>query len=365
MSITYRLGTPEDNPKIQELVSKVTMPGPATFCFQRSPDFFIGSNVIGTEWVLVVAIDHDRNDAMAGLTVMSGRDVFISGKVRKVFYSGDTRVDPYYRRRGIATEMFQVQKKYKTPDDLLQGLVVKENVAPIKAGRTAEKGVFFNDWFSHTIETSFMFMRKGAPRVPAGVEIRLATNADAPLMQAFFDKEAPRRHGYPVYSFEKLIAKDPFYAGLSMSDFALAFKGGQLVGMMAAWNQKAYKQTRIMGFKPLIAAVRPLYNLYSKIFGGFNLPPVGGALNYLSLYNILIANDDKELFQGMIDWVMVHQGKGFDAVATAMAQGDPLDEVPRRYKRQKLFTSHFWLSYGDDPTPGIDARPLYVELGRL
>jgi GNAT superfamily N-acetyltransferase len=365
MSITYRLGTPEDNPKIQELVSKVTMPGPATFCFQRHPDFFVGSHVIGTEFVLVVAIDHERDDAMAGLTVISGRDVFISGKVRKVYYSGDTRVDPFYRRRGIATEMFQVQKQHRLPEDLMQGLVVKENVAPIKAGRTADKGVFFNDWFSHTIETSFMFSRKGAPRVPAGIEIRRATEADVPAMQAFNDREAPRRHGYPVYSYAKLLAKDPFYAGLSIGDFALAFKNGQMVGLMAAWNQKSYKQTRIMGFKPIIAAVRPLYNLYAKLFGGFNLPPVGGMLNYLSLYNILIANDDTALFQGMIDWVMVNQGKGFDAVATCMAQGDPLDGVPRTYKRQKMFTSHFWLSYGDDPRPGIDERPLYMELGRL
>ncbi len=42
-----------------------------------------------------------------------------------------------------------------------------------------------------------------------------------------------------------------------------------------------------------------------------------------------------------------------------------LVDVPRSYKRQKLFSSHFWLSYGDDPRPGIDNRPLYVELGRL
>ena len=364
MSITYRLGTTADNPKIQDLVAKVTMPGPATFCFQRVPDFFAGAQVIGTEFVLVVAEDAERN-CLAGLTVISGRDLYISGKVKKIYYSGDTRVDPFYRRRGIGTEMFQVQKTYRKPEDLMQGLVVKENEAPIKAGRNAEKGVFFNDWFSHTIETSFMFSRKSAPRVPKGVEIRLATPADAALIQAFNEKEAPRRNGYPVYDLQKLMAGDPYYNGLRIQDYALAFKGGQLVGIMAAWNQKAYKQTRIVAFKPIIALVRPLYNVYTKYFGGFTLPKVGGALNYLSLYNILIANDHKDVFRGMIDWVMVNQGKGYDAVATSMAQGDPLDGVPREYKRQKMFTSHFWLSYGEDPRDSIDGRPLYVELGRL
>ena len=52
-------------------------------------------------------------------------------------------------------------------------------------------------------------------------------------------------------------------------------------------------------------------------------------------------------------------------MATAWTQGDPLAEVPRRYKRQKLLSNHFWLSYGEDPRPGIDNRPLFVELARL
>ena len=55
------------------------------------------------------------------------------------------------------------------------------------------------------------------------------------------------------------------------------------------------------------------------------------------------------------DWWYVHAKGGFTALV----------DVPRSYKRQKLFSSHFWLSYGDDPRPGIDERPLYVELGRL
>lgn len=111
--------------------------------------------------------------------------------------------------------------------------------------------------------------------------------------------------------------------------------------------------------------LRPLYNLYVGLAGGFKLPPVGGTLNYLSLYNILIAKDDKAVFQALIDWVMANQGQKYDALAVGITHGDPLEEVPRGYKRQKLFSSHFWLSYGEDPRPGIDNRPLYVELGRL
>lgn len=365
MAITIRLGTEADNPKIHDLIAKITMPGPAEMCFQRQPDFFVGSRVIGDEFIIAVADDDERPDVLAGLTVISGHDMYISGKKRRLYYSGDTRVDPHYRRRGIASALFAEQKKFRTTEDLMHGIVLKDNTAPLEAASHIKDGVLFRFWVSHTIETSFIFVRPIQPRIPAGVTLRAATPADLPAMQAFFDSEAPRRNGYPVYDFDKLAKGDPYYAGLKVSDYVLALKGDKIVGMLAGWDQKAYKQTRIMGFKPAVRVLRPLYNLYVSLAGGFKLPPAGGVLNYLTLYNILIAHDDAAIYQALIDWVMAHAGQKYDALATAVTHGDPLVEVPRGYKRQKLISSHFWLSYGDDPRPGIDNRPLYVELGRL
>ena len=254
---------------------------------------------------------------------------------------------------------------YRSTEDLLQGVIIKGNAAPMEAAANMADGILFRFWVTHTIETSFIFVRKQTPRIPAGVTIRAATAADVPQMQAFQDREAPRRHGYPVYDFQKLMAGDPYYTGLRITDYALAWRGDTLIGMLAGWDQKAYKQTRVMGFKPVIQALRPLYNLYVGMVGGFKLPPIGGALNYLTLYNVLIADDDPAIFQALIDWVMAHQGQRYDALATAVTHGDPLETVPRGYKRQKLLSENLWMSYGEDPRPGMDARPLYAELGRL
>jgi hypothetical protein len=168
MAITVRLGTPADNAKMQDLITKITMPGVAQMCFQRAPDFFVGAKVIGDEFVLTVADDDERPDVLAGLTVISGRELYISGKRRRVYYSGDTRVDPYYRRRGIASNLFIEQKKHRSTEDLLQGIVLKENTAPLDAAKNSADGVLFDYWISHSIETSFIFTRKITPRIPSG-----------------------------------------------------------------------------------------------------------------------------------------------------------------------------------------------------
>ena len=53
MAITIRVGTEADNPKIHDLVSKITMPGPAEMCFQRLPDFFIGAHAAVEGWPIL------------------------------------------------------------------------------------------------------------------------------------------------------------------------------------------------------------------------------------------------------------------------------------------------------------------------
>lgn len=365
MSITVRLAHEADNRKILELVDRVYQNGLVRLGFQRQPDFFIGARIVGDEQVIAVADDAEHPDRLAGLTVISSRDLFISGKKRRVHYSGDTRVDFPYRRRGIASQLFMEQRKHRTTDDLMHGIVLAGNTAPLEAAKRVEDGVLFDFWVSHTIETSFIYTRKVTPRIPAGATIRAATPDDVPAMQAFFDAEAPRRNGYPVYDFAALLAGDPYYTGIRIDDYALAFKGGRLAGMLGVWDQKGFKQTRVLGYKGWVNALRPLYNGYAAMFGGMKLPAAGGSLNYTALHTPLVKDDDKALFQALIDWQMARDGGRHDALATAWTQGDPLAEVPRRYKRQKLLSNHFWLSYGDDPRPGIDERPLYVELARL
>ncbi len=148
MAISVRIGTEADNSKIQDLVAKITMPGLAQMCFQRAPDFFTGAKVVGDEFIMSVADDSERPDVLAGLTVISGRDLYISGQKRRVYYSGDTRVDPTYRRMGIASSLFVEQKKYRTTEDLLQGIVLKENTAPLDAAKRTADGVLFDYWIT-------------------------------------------------------------------------------------------------------------------------------------------------------------------------------------------------------------------------
>ena len=50
----------------------------------------------------------------------------------------------------------------------MHGIVMKDNTAPLEAASRVKDDVLFRYWVSHTIETSFIFVRKVQPRVPAG-----------------------------------------------------------------------------------------------------------------------------------------------------------------------------------------------------
>lgn len=365
MAIQFRLATRADNSEIQKLVNSVYQKGALQLGFQRAPDFFIGQAVIGQEHLLVVAED-DEKKVLAGLTNLAGRELYMNGQKRMVWYSGDTRVDFPYRRHHVGLQLFLEYGKHRGPGDLLEGIILKENTSMLEAIERGTAGRQVMDYsISHEIETSFIYVRKIKPRIPAGIVLRSATAADVPEMQAFFDREAPRRHGYPVYDFAKMLAGDPYYAGIKIDKYILALRDARIVGIVGSWDQKAFKQTRVLGYSGALKVLRPLINLYSAVVGGFRLPAPGGMLNYTALHTILIENDDQAVFRALVDWIMANDGKSYDALASALTVGDPLLEVLRGYKRQKLMSYHFWMAYGDNQQASLDKRPLYVELGRL
>jgi hypothetical protein len=80
--------------------------------------------------------------------------------------------------------------------------------------------------------------------------------------------------------------------------------------------------------KNILGSHRPagldVANKAARGAGGLKPPPIGGTLKCHGVYNILIAQDDKGVFQALIDWVMTHQGQSYDALADGITHGAPL-----------------------------------------
>ena len=72
----------------------------------------------------------------------------------------------------------------------------------------------------------------------------------------------------------------------------VARRGKKIVGVMAVWDQAAYKQDIVDAYSPTLRRLRPVYNLVARLLGAHPLTPPGQAIQLAFAACICIANDD-------------------------------------------------------------------------
>lgn len=355
----------EDDASILSLIGRTPQPGRVVLNFERAPGFFKGAAVTCEQpevWV-AEACREDQDDELVAVFNIGQRQVFVDGHRRAVRYAHDLRIDPRYRGSLLLVRMFRRLKTILAEDEWMQTVILSGNdqsISTVGSGRAGLPTYYpFGD-----IQTSLLF---SAPQsVASDVEVAPATPQDLPDMQAFLDEHGPQRQFFPCYRLQDLVSRHPYYLGLSVQDFWLARRDGELVGLVGVWDQKPFKQTRLLRYPRGLAWARHGYNVWSRLLGGVHLPPSGGVLDYRSTHTLLIRDNDAEVLRALLAPLVAQTRAQRAALVVAFFEGDPLADAMRGFRRQCLRSHHFLVSYGMDPRAGLDPSRLpYVEVARL
>jgi len=196
--------------------------------------------------------------------------------------------------------------------------------------------------------------------------IRQATHADLPAMQALLDIEGPRRQFFPCYRLQSMLEGDAYFSGIRPDAFWLALENGELLGMAGLWDQKAFKQTRVLRYPPGTEWLRHGYNTWSRLLGGVHLPPSGGVLDYRSAHTLVVRNHDPVILRSLLGPMVRQVRKQRAALVLALFRGDPLAQALQGFRRQLLHSRHFLVSFDGDPRPSLSREHMpYVEVARL
>jgi len=106
---TVRCARESDNGGLVELDRRCTMGEETTLAFDRSPDFFARSEPYEQHTLLVA----EAGDAVVGVGGVALKRLRVAGEQLKAAYLYDLRVDPAFRRLGVASAI----------GDALRGLV--------------------------------------------------------------------------------------------------------------------------------------------------------------------------------------------------------------------------------------------------
>jgi hypothetical protein len=353
VTLRFELATEADDPALRRLVRDNPMDGRIRVTLEREPNFFRAAAAEGGDHCTAVARDGDTGEIVA-MGSRSVRAAFVNGERSRLGYLSQLRVSRAARTgirpllRGGYDLLRRTQGEGETPFDITT--IIADNVA---ARRLLEAGLPRLPRY-RAIEEIATFLMPVRRRLPGGDRGPRVVPGSAAALPGILDclERFARRHQFAVHWTA---------AGLPpLERFQVAVGGGRVLGCLALWDQRAFKQAVVRGYDRGLARWRPLLNLV-----GAPLPALGEPLAQAHLSHVAVDGDDAGVLAALLAAAVGEARRaGLDYLTTGFAARHPLAEVVRRRHRPREYTSVLYAVHWGDP-PALDGRLPHPEVAVL
>lgn len=298
-----RHARPSDNEGLVALAAACPMVGELTLRIDRYPDFFALNRLEGERWKLAVA---ERAGGVVGCAAFSERRVFVNGREMRTGYAGDLKVHPLHRDTVVADALcFWAERACAQLPPRAPALIT------VLAGNTAmerrlsgSRGVprFDKIGTIRTHSLTILWKRGRLSRRGLGsIETAPARWSDVTEMGELWERVAPGRQLAPVMTASSLAEWIRHAPGLDVSSYRLARSpSGELLGFVAVWDQRSFKQLTVVGYSRRMAAVRKAFNLFAPIVGAEPMPGPGAPLRCATMLHVCVPGDRPEVLRALL-----------------------------------------------------------------
>ncbi len=366
----FELATAAADAELQAILAATPMDGQVAVAFRRDSGFFAAAAVEGPFHQVIVGRDQ-QTGRIVGFGSRSIRLRYVNGRPAPIGYLSSLRVLPQYRNIGLVARGYAFLRELhgdgRTP--LYLTTIAEGNdqaLSILTSGRAGlpryyEAGRFFTVVLSPT-------PRKSRQRRARGIEVRAARADDVPTMIEFLQRHGPSRQFFPVYEAADFSGAGATFRGLDLSDMGLVFRDGHLAGMLAAWDQRAFRQTVVQRYRGPLRWLHPFYNVTAWLRGLPHLPRAGEAFSFLTGATPVVKDDDDDVLAALIDYqtnFRVRAARPY--LLLGLHEQDPLLAVAQTRQVTAYVTRlyHVCWDEGEPFRAGLDLRPPYLELGCL
>lgn len=369
--IVIEKALPSDNYGICELC-KIPMAGNISLSMGRNPDYFINAGIQNQEIELFVCRQKAR---VIGIFSVGKRTVFYNGKPKLIRYFSDLRIHPDFQKSLLLIKMTRFLKSdiidknefvytiIFSENKVMTDMIAKVDLAgidnePLLQRASLPKYSLCGSYCSHMISLK---SRRNTKK--SNLLIRRAKKIDIEAMQFFFNREAHKKQWYPSYDFSLL--QDNYYHDLTISDFYLAFKEGEIVGVTGVWDQREFKQTVVNSYTRSLKLVRPFINIMAKITKGFHLPETGEILNYFTVHTILTKGNNQEIFRDIIEKIYTDNYQSeFSYFLCGLDKNDALSTIFNDFTKRVVHGNIYSVSFDYSKNTSITPN-YYFEAARI
>jgi hypothetical protein len=366
MRVVFEPATAANDAALRRLMASNPMEGEVTLAFEREPSYFLASAVQAPFQQVVVGRDTATGE-LVGVGTRAVRCGFLNGEATPVGYLADLRLDPRYRGGTVVGRAYRhLAGLHRDGRTRIYFTMIAEGnrlalstIASRRAGLPPYRDL--GRFLSPAVN-----LRGRKPAIAWGGEVVHARAEMLDQVVACLRRNLKRRQLAPVYS--EADFGGPWLRGLRLEDVYVARRDGRVVGVLAAWDQREFKQTVVRAYGRRLTLARPFYNLAARLLGFPRYPDAGEALR--SFYASLVAVDDDALpvFRALLrELYNDHVGGPHHYFVVGLHERDPLLPALRDYALTpfagRLFVVHF--EDGEEAWRRLDDRVPYVELAML
>jgi len=350
-SARFELATARDDGELRGLLHDTPMGGPIRLLFLREPSYLEAAGVQGEEVQVIVA----RVDGkITGVATRALRPTWINGERVTAGYLSDLRLLPALRGGTLLHRGYRFLRQLH--DDgkarIYSTVIVADNeraLSTIAAGRAGLPR--YTDL--GLVHTPLLHLQRALPAIDA--DIRRGTLGE--LADIVGKLNETRLQFAPLYRTEDFLPGGRLL-GLCAQDFYVLRREGRIAGVLAVWDQSAFRQTVVHGYAGALAWLRPLVNLVHSSA----LPAPGRALAYSHV--ALISTDDEEAFRALLRRASNDALRaGSSRLVVGLHERDPRLAALEAYSRTPFAGRLFAVTF--DEAPELDGRVPYVEASLL
>ncbi len=366
--LKYYLTDKSDEPKLRKLLRQTPMEGAYKVAFLCEPDYFAAASVQG-QFVQTFAMRDTQKDEVVGMGTRAIKSCFVNGKPADIGYLSGLRGNPEYRKSMGLIRGYKVFHQYHNDNraKLYLSTIIEDNHharAILESGRCSMP--VYHD-IGRFCSKAIGLRQKVPLNFDNSISIKTLSHEDMPQVLEFMNIEGAKKQFFPHYRSSDFNSDQGVLRGLKSDDIFIAFSNNRILGIAATWDQREFKQSMIVGYKPLIKVIRPLINAGLGALRYPRLPKPGNKLNYFSLALVCIKDDSMNIFGALLNKI-VNKNKGkYDFMMAGLHEKDPLARCLALYKGIS-YSSRLYVVYwpdGKSEFAKLDERVPYLELGAL
>lgn len=322
---------PSQDTELRDLMKRVPMGRNMVVTFEREPSFFAPCCLHGEAQVCA---GHDtRTGRLVGMGTRAIAPAFLNGASAPLGYLGDLRLLAEYRGGTLVLRAYrflhELHRDGRTP--LYTTVVFADNEVALRTIARGRAGLpRYHDM--GTMHYPGINLTRRKPAVNADCRIVRGDERMLPAIVDCLNRNGARRQFAPVHS-PRDFQPGGRWLGLKAESFVAAVRNYDVVGALAIWDQRAFKQTRIVRYGGMYRWGAPLSRFMHRLVRAPRLPSPGEVVPYCYFSFLAADRNDPTICRALLRSAYneaLHAGYMYAMVSAH--ERDPLLSMIREYR---------------------------------